>query len=229
MINVKIDPNDWNRLFNGLNLVAQHTRKSVPDLLRQTAYFMLVSAAKATKPGTTSKLSSLPKKARFRPLVSIPSSKGFFNKNSRTGFIFKTDRPIKKASSQGLERISKGIKFFNKKTNSFDYIPYSGATKETDKKFKIPYAGAAKGGYLGALHSIGNTKGTDTKGLPPGKKYSTVWQGHKSADEFFIAIINEVEYAAKIAPQSADIGLKHGLNRSLKLMDKKLDEIARRF
>jgi hypothetical protein len=199
---------DIRKLGNTLDRVSRIMGKDVNELIKQTAIFSLQSATKATKPGSTSKVSKLPKKFRFRPLVKIPASFGFYySRDGETVFKTKEKLNLRKAENAGIKAL-KGIKFWNKKTKSFGYMPYIGEKRdESDKRFKIPGAGAAKVGWLKALKKL-NKKAIDVGTNRGGKPFNRVFirQG-------LIDITNLVKYASKTSPNAARVGLAKGARR----------------
>jgi len=212
---LKVDQVQFNRdvakIAKTIDRVGRVLKKDAGGLLKQTAIFAIQSATIATPPGVMSKVSKLPKKFRFRPLVRIPDDFGFFYA-TESGTIFKTKSIISRSSARrrNLKRVFKGIKAFNRSQKSWSYIPYPGGKRdESYKRFKIPFAGAAKVGWLSALKRLDNKPidvGQDN--YRSGKAYSRV-----TVRRDLVEIINVVSYVSKIAPQSAAIGLNKDAKR----------------
>ena len=202
------------KTFDRMSIVLGRDRES---LIKQTAIFAVQSAVKATGPGKSGKVSKLPKKFKFRPLVKIPETSGYFYTQDGEN-IFRTSQPInvkaKRNKDRGIKRITKGIKMWNKKTKGFTYLPYIGAKRdESDRRFKIPFAGSAKVGWLKSLNKL------DKKPVDIGEnKRSSKRFGRVTRRPGLIEIVNLVSYAAKISPQSARIGLAKASRRLDKIM-----------
>ena len=191
------------------------------ELIKQTGVFAVQSAVKLTEPGNGSNLSKLPVKHRFRPLVRIPEGHGYYY--TRDGStIFKVDKPIntRLKRNQGVKRVTKGIKNWSKKQRRFTYIPYIGTKRDTsDPRFKIPFAGAAKAGWLKALPKLGNAKSIDIgNNKRGGKRYSKV---RKSRG--FLEIHNMVSYVSKTSPNAARGAVRKASNRMRKIWIPKVE------
>ena len=201
--------NDVLRLNKLLDNVERVLKKDSDGLVLQTAVFALTSATKVTKPGDKSKISRMPKKFRFRPLVKMPDSAGFYYV-TMDGTIFKNDSQISRKSMnrRKLKRVTKGIKVFNKKQRGFTYIPWIGTKDESDKKFKIPFAGAAKAGFLNGLKRLDKKPVDLAETGRSRKRYTRVTRRHG-----FVEIINLVAYAAKTSPGADRVGLHKATNR----------------
>ena len=211
---------DVQRITKTLQQVSRVLKKDTQKLIMQTMVFALQSAAKATDPGRGTNLSRLPKKFRVRPLVKIPENEGFYYKD-KSGQIFKTDQkiPPAKARRRGLT-VMKGIKTWDKERNQWTYVPYAGTKRdESDKRFKIVFAGAAKGGWLKAYKDLGKKNVNLGETRKSKKKYTRVI---KRTD--LIEVTNLVLYISKISPQSANIGLTKAGNRLEKVWMPKIEK-----
>jgi len=207
------------RIQSLIKHVDRTLNKDTTHIMRAALVFALQSAAKATKPHGTSKLSKMSKKYRFRPLVPIPIAVGYFYADGER--IFRRDKiiPKKKAEAIGLVRIKKGYKAWDKKRHGFVYIPVLYTKRdETDKIAKIPGAGAAKAAWLQAYQKL-TGKTTDTEGIK-----SVLHQTRMSND--FMSVLNKVGYASNTSPQAARIGLSKAANKLEKLW---LPRIERRI
>ena len=209
---------DIRKLNRTLDRVVNVLDKDKNELIKQAAIFALQSATKSTAPGVSSKVSKMPKKFRFRPLVKIPPSFGhYYTKDGQT--IFKTKEPInlRKAENKGIKAL-KGIKIWSKKKKGFDYIPYI-ATKrdESDSRFKIPGAGAAKTGWLKSYKRLSG-KPVDIGTNKGGKQFSRIYKR-----DGLIEITNLVKYASKTSPNAAREGIKKASSRMEKVWLPKVD------
>jgi len=224
-----VDPNDMRKLFSTFDMIMEHTRKKFPKLLKQAMRYAVISAAKATPPGhKAGKVKSLPVKYRKRPIENIPKPKGawyyYVDKNGKTQ-VFKTPGvltadAVKKIRKKGkkIKRMKKGIKFWSKRKKSWDYYPLidtRGKIKQiraTDRRVRIPYAGAAKAGWRKALRKLGNAQGGTGADLGMAERRGRDIN-QTTIKDFQNIVTNLVSYAPKTAPNSARIGLKLGGNR----------------
>jgi len=202
---------DLNRINRLLTNVSTVLKKDISGIIKQAAVFTIESTAKATGPGDK-RPSKMPKKFRFRKFEKIPESFGYFYKRE-DGNIFRTNTRIMpaRARREGLKRITKGIKAWSKKNKAFTYIPFDGTKgqAESSRKGKIPYAGAAKSGWLNSLKNLDSKKKVDPKDIQrSNKKYSRVRTTSTS-----IEITNLVSYAGKLWPQAPKVGLAKATNR----------------
>ncbi len=69
------------KLRSTLNDIWMNSNKMLPDLVKQTTYWALISATKATKPGNKSRVSTLQQKYKIRPVVNV--KQGLFYGNVR--------------------------------------------------------------------------------------------------------------------------------------------------
>lgn len=213
-----IDPKtnrDIIRITKLLTNVETVLKKDISGVVKQTAVFAIESTAKATGPGEK-RPSKMPKKFRFRKFEKIPDSFGYFYKRE-DGNIFRTGSRIMpaRAKREGLKRITKGIKAWDKKKKAFTYIPFDGTKgqAEATRKGKIPYAGAAKSGWLNSFKKLDSKKKVDSKDIPRSNKaYSRI-----KATAASIEITNLVSYAGKMWPQAPKIGLAKAANKLEKL------------
>lgn len=198
---------DIARIGKTLDNVERVLKKDVSHIIRQTAIFAIQSATKATEPGKQSKVSKLPKKFKFRALVKIPDSAGYYYQ-TEDGKIFKAKGKIR-TSGKTIKRVTKGIKAWSKKQKKFIYIPYAGTKRdESDKRFKIPFYGAAKAGWLLSYKKL-SKKSIDIADNRQGrKKYNRV-----KVRSDLVEVTNLVSYASKTSPNAARIGLSKASNR----------------
>jgi len=211
-------------LQSRISRVSDILGKDKNEMIKQVAIFSTRSAAIRTAPGEKSNPSKLAKKYKFRPLVKIPESFGYFYTADGEN-IFRVDKPIsmrkKRNKERGIKRVTKGIKIWNKKQRRFTYLPYIGTKVDTtDRRFKIPYAGAGKAGWVKTLLQIDQKakESIDTdlkKGL---KRYGTLIQR-----DGIIVITNNVSYVSKTSPRSAVEGLRKGSNKFNGMYKKRIE------
>jgi len=219
-----IDPEtkrDIARITGLLSNVEKVLKKDLSGILKQTAVFAIESTAKATGPGDK-RPSKMPKKFRFRKFEKIPESFGYFYKRA-DGNIFRTSSRImpSRAKREGLTRVTKGIKAWSKKNKAFTYIPFDGTKGEAEssRKGKIPYAGAAKSGWLNSLKKLDGKKKVDPKDIQrSNKKYSRV-----RITSTLVEITNLVSYAGKMWPQAPKVGLAKAANKLEKIYLKRIE------
>ena len=219
---------DVRKLENTLSRISRIMKKDADQLIKQTGIFAIQSAVKLTKPGVTSKVSKLPKKFKFRPLARIPDSFGYYYTDG-TDRIFKTKRPLtrKEIRDGKLKRVTKGIKLWNKKRKGFTYVPYIGTKRdESDPRFKIPYAGAAKVGWLKSYQKL-SRKSVDVGKNKGGKRYNRI-----TVRPGLLEVVNLVSYASKTSPLAARDGLRKATSRLEKTwlprVDKRIERDWRR-
>lgn len=199
MITAEVSQSDLERLAQLFRQVESTVHRETPALIRQSIIFALQSATKATKPGTRSKLSTLEKKYRFRPLVPLS---GNFYHDPATGNVFDAGRQLSRGevAKRGLKKVTKGIKIWDRKANRFIVRPYAGTKVDTsDPLFKIPNAGAAKAGWLMAYRRLSG-KAADLGGIRANLaavKISSV----------MAEVVNKVRYVSTISPDSAAAGV----------------------
>jgi hypothetical protein len=244
--NITINTNDMQKLSKAMLHVEKATGKSMYSINKQAMFFALQSAAKATPPGTRASY-NLTKKHKLRPLVSLksvnmlayqlPNGKIIQSKDTSgrlhiyqadNGKIFSTNKAIRERHLRGAKKIkearklTKAIKMWDKKANTWKYIPYAGEKRdESEKIFKIPGAGAAKRGWLGAMGAGKSIKNQS------GKLY-TVSSKHNFTEDY-ISVTDKVEYTSIIAPEAAEIGIKKATGRLVGSYKKKLEKIGTDF
>jgi hypothetical protein len=248
---ITINPQEIARLEKTLTLIEKATGKSMKDLNRQGMIYALQSAAKYTKPGMTAKVSKLPQKYKFRPLVSaksvnlhawiMPSGKIWYDPDSDaakryfyvrpSGAIFSTPSPLNKSRRgdasrvKPLKKVSKAIKKWNKQKNDWSYIPYDKAKRDlSDKRFRIPHAGAAKGAWLHSLPKLGGF--ADLGALHRSTRPLSVMTEKNSFIEQYINVVNNVDYTSITSPASASTGIRKANNRLVGAYQKKLEKIV---
>jgi len=225
---VTINQSEINRdlrvLQNRINRVADILGKDKNEMIKQVGIFATRSAAILTKPGEKANPSKLAKKYKFRPLVKIPESFGYFYTADGEN-IFRVDKPIsmrkKRNKERGLKRVTKGIKIWNKKQRRFTYLPYIGTKVDTtDRRFKIPYAGSGKAGWVKTLLQIDQKakESIETDLKKGGKRYGKLTQR-----DGLMVITNLVSYVAKTSPRSAVQGLRNASNKFKGTYKKSID------
>ena len=214
---MKIDQRQLNRDIKKISDILEHTSKVLnkdkEKLIKQAGIFAVQSAVKLTEPGRTAKVSKLPKKFKFRPLVRIPDNFGFYY-TSGNGKIFKKKTALTRSELRkgGIKRVYKGIKMWSNRRKGFTYVPYLGTKRdESDKRFKIPYAGAAKVGWLKSYQQL-SKKSVDVGQNKAGKRYSRV-----TRSPGLLEIVNLVSYASKTSPEAARIGVRKARKRMEKI------------
>jgi hypothetical protein len=250
-VNISVNSAEVAQLDKTLLLIEKATGRSMRKLNRQGMVYVLQSAAKATKPGLTSKVSKLPLKYKFRPLVSaksvnlhawvMPSGKIWHNRDSDaarryfyvrpSGAIFSTPSSLNKSRRgnanrvKPLKKVSKAIKKWSKKKHDWTYLPYAGTKRDlSDKRFRIPHAGAAKGGWLYSLPKLGRY--ADLGGLHGKMRPLSVMTEKNSFTEQSIQVINNIDYVSITSPASAEIGLQKANKRIIGAYKKKLEQLT---
>ena len=229
-----INQYDRERLKRTLNDIWMNTNKMLPDLVKQTTYWALISATKATEPGTKSRVSKLQQKYKIRPVVTV--KQGLFYGNTRiymkedgSTFGSKKSKMIPKSSREkhGLKLIKKGYKKWDKKRKGFVVAPYFKEKRDkSDKQLQIPHAGAAKYGWLGGVKKIGYDKGGwDVDRLDSEiKRKSNVVTKRNAIDEVSISVDNIIDYITKTSPSSAKVGLFRATNKMRGIYKKALNK-----
>lgn len=204
----RVDATNALDLAHRLEDISAQTRRSVPSLIRQTFIFAVQSATKLTAPGDSSKVSTMAQKYRIRPKVRATQMLGrFFYSYAQGSKIFASDTPIRfRPQADRPKAYSSALKFWDKKTNSWGFMPAFGPS--SSRKEKIPHFGAAKAGFLHMLGKLG--KPADA-GSERASLATVVDQLH--GDTPSILGINEVTYAGKTSPGAAALGLNRALNR----------------
>lgn len=197
---------DVARIQEVINHVGNTLKRDTTHVMRAAIVFALQSAAVATKPEGTSKLSRMKKKYRIRPLVSLTNRN--FYVYEKTGKVFETPKRLKKERQrrEGIRRLTKGIQWWDKKEGQFRTLPYDDQnTQNYQKFFAIPGAGAAKAAWLQAYNAISG------KAIDVGKIKSVAHRTRQTTD--FIEVLNLVGYAALTSPQAAEIGIAKAANK----------------
>lgn len=205
---IAIDQAKFDRDVKNLEKILNQTvtvlKKDMPKIIRQASIFALQSAIAATPPGRTTRIKTLAQKYRFRPLVDMPESAGFWYATP-TGARFKVPRQLSKGEvkKRGLVWIKKGIKYWDHKAKQWAYRPWIGGRDLSKKVWKIPFAGAAKAGWIAGYRKLNGPKPTDMGDNSETRKpYTVVTQ-----TPTMTSIENLVKYLAKVAPQSAAAGI----------------------
>jgi hypothetical protein len=218
------------RISRLLSKIVSSTGASYNNILRKAIIWAAQSAAKDTRPGRSSKPSTMADKHRFRPIVKLDRSiDGYFwyDRGGGYGNLFRSKNDISKKSQikGNISKINRFIEFFNKKTSHFDWMPYVGSAGKYDKTSKggrIPHAGAAKVGWYGALNKIGKAADGTLDNDP--NRLSILQEQYSSADSY-IAITNMVDYASKTSPDAARSALQKTENRLVKDYEKRLNMV----
>ena len=220
------------QLMTVLEKMRKELNKKSKNLIQQASIKAIISASKATEPGDKTKVSELQQKYKFRPIETIKGVGYSWYKKEDEGakpYFFKTKAKItvtgKKAKNRKskIKKITRGIKYWSKKSKRFDYLPYEGSGKfdKSDKRSKIHFAGAAKAGWL--------------RNLPPKKKKPDGLKAkrpiHKRIERFtdvdqFISMENLVDYVSKTSANSAKIGIDSATSQMIKDYERKLKELA---
>jgi hypothetical protein len=219
---------DLSRLNRLLDFTAQHTTRNMGSLVKQSALTAIQSAAKATAPGNSASIKALPLRFKLRPLFPIynvlPAGEkmwaGANNKTFSTSHKFSTKERVKK----NIRLITKAFQFWDKKKKQWSFIPYLGSAAgkydPNDKRGRIPGYAAAKAGWLKALAKFGKPDNTDDNLKRPVCDV----QSQTTGPNPFAIITNLVDYIAKIAPNSAKIGVEKATNRLEKVLLPKLSQ-----
>lgn len=217
---IEVNKQDIQRFADVIKKISDTVRKPMFEIVKQATVYAVQSTVKATKPGTTGKVSNMADKYRYRPIEQINNSvDGFYWYINMSGKVFKNEKDFgQKAMRKGLNRITGFYKYWNKKTNSWGYFPATAGKatgyNKSSKKGRIPNAGAGKAGWLGSYPSIGLPSEVNGK--------LTVVQINKSDTEASIAINNLVDYIEKTSPDSARIGLQKAENKLVKRYEQQL-------
>ena len=214
----KVDPSSLRRVERLLDFVARDTTLQLKGVMMQATVFAVQSATKATHPGKAGEVNKMAKKYHFRPLEPMPDKMGvwFLPKGSETPVQSKSGKITRKDG----KKVPKGIKFWNKKTNAWDWMPYAGKRTLSDKRFRIPFAGAAKAGWLAALKKLGKTVADIGKNKT---KYTRV-----QITKDFIQVWNNIKYIAITSPASAREGIAKAGKRLEKVLLPKLSRDIRK-
>lgn len=213
-LTAKLDNAIVNRLNQALEKAVAMTGRGMKGLVKQATVFFTQSSVKETGPGK-SKPSRLAKKYKFRPVEKLPDGEDYYI-NKSTGFLFNAGKKLTGKKAAGLRK-AKGIKFWDKKKNAFGFIPTKATTKydTSDRRAKIPHAGAAKAGWLGVLALMGKNAENTTVGT----KYSRFGFA-ADKDTAGAVLANLVDYARKRWPNAHRRALKKTENRIIKNAEK---------
>lgn len=215
-----IEAESWNRLERAMQILSQQCGRRISDIVQQASIMAIQSATKATHPSRASSPKTLPKGKRFRPLVAMPPDSFWYVYESKKGQkLFKAKQMI--TPRRDLKRVTKAVEVWSKRQQKMIYRPWIGPKDESKKIFRIPHAGAAKAGWIGAYRRLGKP-GADTNGMD---NLTTV-QDFRTAFGRTINIINEVSYVSKTSPFSALEGLATASKRMLKTAEAGIDKLA---
>ena len=208
----KIKTYDARRLESLLLFVVEHTNKKIGNMVKQSAILAIRSAAIATSPGSSNKVSKLEKQYRLRPILNKDKfgarSELFFYKRP-DGEVFSSSfklRP-KTMKREGVIMAKKGFWAWSKLLNRWIVKPYWGTKTTFDDSVKdgrIPSAGAAKAGWLKGLSFFGSFSDSGNfKSKQPMTAVKSALTGKKP----FALISNLVSYVSKTSPDSALKGI----------------------
>lgn len=228
MVTAQLTQQSMNRLNQSLDEISTAINKDMAGLVKQSSVHFVRSVITKTGPSKSS-ISRMAQKYKYRPVVkaaeakinayqlpngrtyNIPlGQKGFFYQRDG-GKIFSTPRPISRAKRRGYSRVKEvkkfpsAIKYWNKKKSAWDYIPTmkKGKWDKSDKRAKIPNAGAAKAGWLGVLKQMGQPAEAHGIGTRH-SRYSFRSSGSTSGAE----LVNKIDYAGKKWPFAVPEALK---------------------
>ena len=243
MVTVDINSNDIAKLESTLSWIHNDFHKSFEQILPQFSYHALISATKATEPGTKSRVSRLQKKYSIRPIVTAPGGIFYdslrFYIRTKDNVMFGSKKKIKSKSS--LIQVKTGFKKFSKKTNKYTIVPYLRAKKlkdlngkiikqDPDKVLKIPHKGAAKYGWLGNISRIKfNQGGWDSDDLNITIKRKSSHTVNKfGITESFISMDNMIDYINITSSSSAATGLRKANNKMRGIYNRQLEKAVAR-
>ncbi|NLE06825.1 MAG: hypothetical protein GX638_18765 [Crenarchaeota archaeon] len=224
-ITAEIPPGEIDKLKTVLDRISGELKKSSVDILRQAMIFAIQSAAKHTKPGleTPSKLQD---KYKYRPIVDYHSKVPLYI-NDSSGYVFSTKEKVK---SKNVRRITRAFRYWDKKNGKKGFLPYYGTGKKKyDKETrmgKIPYAGAAKAGWLKALNRLPQAPGYSDAGAETGTAMPIVIES-RSESQHGISVENVIRYIGKTSPNAANIGLSSATNRMIGAYKKKIADLEK--
>ena len=222
----EIPQSEIDRLKLVLDKIGGELNKSSADILRQAMIFAIQSAAKATAPGKTQLPSKLPDKYKYRPIERYRGNPVLYI-NESNGYVFQSDITPKR---KNVRRITRAWKYWDKSKGQFSAKPYTGtATKkyDKDKKFgRIPYAGAAKAGWLKALNRLPKAPGYSDGEAQTGKALPIVTES-KGNGQHGISVENIIKYIGKTSPNAANIGLSSATNRMIGAYKKKIADLEK--
>ncbi|MCP4103871.1 MAG: hypothetical protein GY750_21000 [Lentisphaerae bacterium] len=212
-VNFRTDKTLLNELFTAMKNVENTGKVIGNDLVFQTSNKFITSATVATKPGKKGYISGngLPVKSKQRPIRTIGKAKQtsarknvYFNLKTGKILTIKKSFTPKMADKLGFVRITKFYEAIKRSNGSKYYIPISPAEdSKTSKKRRIPKAGSAKAGWLGARAKL-NAKGEKSiKGISRKVNTTKRVKGWNPS----ILMMNNVNYASKTSPNSARLGL----------------------
>jgi hypothetical protein len=224
-ITAEIPPGEIDKLKTVLDRISGELKKSSVDILRQAMIFAIQSAAKATAPGKTSLPSKLADKFRYRPIEKYKGPPLYVNE--KTGYMFAANTEPK---SKKVRKITRAWKYWDKGNGAFAMKPYTGTAEkkyDKEKKFgRIPYAGAAKAGWLKALNRLPQAPGYSDAGAETGTAMPIVIES-RSDDQHGISVENVIRYIGKTSPNAANTGLHSATNRMIGAYKKKISDLEK--
>ena len=214
---------EMKNLMQTLTKIENATTKPASAIIMQTSVFAIQSATKATEPGKSSTVKGLANKYKFRPLEKMVRIDGYWYSRPANGarvlFKTKTKINVRKKSNKHLKAVTRGIKYLNKKQSRYTHMPWEGKRDLSNKKFKIPHAGAAKAGWIGNLRNLGKTAESFDSRRPVSNTIKKL-----NGNDPFIIMENLVEYITQQSPLSAKRGLKAAEQRMLKTYKRVLEK-----
>ena len=224
-ITAEIPPGEIDKLKTVLERISGEWKKSSVDILRQAMIFAIQSAAKATAPGNTSLPSKLADKFKYRPIEKYKGTPLYVNE--KTGYMFAANTEPK---SKKIRKINRAWKYWDKGNGAFATKPYTGTAEkkyDKEKKFgRIPYAGAAKAGWLKALNQLPQAPGYSDAGAETGTAMPIVIES-RSDSQHGISVENVIRYIGKTSPNAASIGLRSATNRMIGSYKKKISDLEK--
>jgi hypothetical protein len=192
-------------------MLVKAERKSVKfanKMIKGIANRFFISARKRTGPDNRSKIKSMKKKNRIRPVVTLSLNKQmnfgqFWYKDNVTGKIFMRPKPISKKSrfkntiddeKSRLTPVTRAVKKWSKKKRRWVFTG-------TDKRKglnggDIPHAGAAKAGWIQGQRNLGYKANTSIGKLSKRVARTRFLKGVNPV----INHTNNIEYVSKISP-----------------------------
>jgi len=223
-ISAEIPKIEFDKMRAVLDKVGSEVKKSSASILRQGMIFAVQSAAKETEPGKTQKPSKLQVKYKYRPIVKYKPDVPVYVDDT-TGKYFESEF---KQTAENIRKVTKAWKYWDKKRHQWAYMPYtSTATKKYDKEAsfsKIPFAGAAKAGWLKALNSL--PTGNGYHDASTGTQQPRVKEKHSGQDHEII-VENLIKYIAKTSPNAASMALSKATDRMIGSYKKKIDGLEK--
>jgi hypothetical protein len=234
-VTVHVDQASLAKLNATLGELVNKTKRNMAGAVRQAMILALRSASRATRPGTSMKPSQLPDQYRYRNMGPWPDSIGYWYYHTVKrlsanvlDWHVQTIKLTQHAKSRpDFVQAGRAIwKWNTRKNNERVPIPYWGAKfDKTDRRFRIPHAGAAKAGWILAIGKLGALDGTDA--TYNGQRDTNRVQVVQRPDAARIRVDNLVKYVAKTSPQSATVGIRSAEAQMRHILQKEIDKLNR--